>query len=338
MHALLSTIALLGLAPTNANKAPPDDNSKRYVSLSRFTDPKGHASLLDDLPDDVRGIQDAAGRQVVRPDQRARLGISRERWKKMREVWPPRVADVLKALKDAAPHNLRDDRPPGQRVVGTGALRSYLLAAMLRYRLIPARVRAGSASDSPPQSPGLAGARESRPTGEAEADKPADLGHYSDRWACECWDGKCRRWRLLDVGAPEGRGKAGGELPAGAGQFEYAAEAWKRMRRAENVYSEVLDEGPRDYRSRLRSQLLRDFASLLNHDLAGCDAPSAEARKFLEERAYSDLSNRELDELDRLAELLSADPGVEELVTFYRKSPTLRLESAENDPYSYVHR
>jgi hypothetical protein len=328
MHALLSTIALLALAPTNANKAPPDENSKRYVSLSRFTDPGGHAFLLDDVPDDVRGILDAASRQVVRPDQRARLGISRERWKKMREVWPPRVADVLKALKVAAPHNLRDDRPPGQRVVGTGVLRSYLLAAMLRYRLIPARVRAGSAGELPADSPGLAGAEQNRGSGEAETEKTVDPGRYSDRWACECWDGKSRRWRLLDVGT----------LSADAGQFEYAAEAWKRMRRAENVYSEVLDEGSRDYRSRLRSQLLRDFASLLNHDLAGCDAQSAEARKFLEERAYSDLSNRELDELDRLAELLASDPGVEELVAFYRKSATLRLESAESDPYSYVYR
>lgn len=336
MHALLSIGALLLLAAPQATKAAPAENSKRYVCLSRFTDPKSFASLLDDLPDDVRGILDAAGRQVVRPDQRSRFGISREEWKKMREVWPPRVANVLKVLKEAAPHNLLDARPAERRVVGTCVLRSYLLAAMLRYRLIPARVRAGSVSDSAADSPGSADAAKKQ--SDSESDKRSEVGHYFDRWACECWDGKSGRWKLLDVGVAEDRGRADGVPAADGGHFEYAADAWKRMRRGDNVYSEVAEEGPGDYRSRLRRQLLRDFASLLNHDLAGCDAASEEARKFVEERAYSDLSNRELHELDRLAELLSSDPGVEELVTFYRKSPTLRMESAENDPYSYVFR
>jgi hypothetical protein len=288
---------------------------------------------LDDLPEDVKGILEAAARQIVRPDQRARLRITPEQWKKVREVWPPRVADVLKALKDARPHNLRDARPARQRVVGTGAVRSYLLAAMLRYRLIPARVRAGCAGEAPPDSPGSAAPGNKEESAGTDSERRVDVGHSADRWACECWDEKGGRWRLLDVGTPEDRGPA-----AVAGRFEYAAEAWKRVRRGDNVYSEVIEEGPGDYRSRVRAQLLRDFASLLNHDLPGSDEPAGLTRKFVEQKAYADLSNRELEELDRLAELLCLDPGVDELAAFYRKSPTLRMESAENDPYSYVFR
>jgi hypothetical protein len=37
-----------------------------------------------------------------------------------------------------------------------------------------------------------------------------------------------------------------------------------------------------------------------------------------------------------LAELLSKDPSVEDLTNFYLSSNTLQIESAENDPYSFV--
>src|SRR5262245_15391246 len=131
MHALLSAGALLVplLTSTPDPKEVAAENGKRYVCLSRFTDPKGLASLLDELPDDVQGILDVVKRQVIHPDHRTRFGVPLAQWKKMKVVWPPRVADVLKALQEAAPHNLNGPRPPEKRVVGACIVRSYLLAA-----------------------------------------------------------------------------------------------------------------------------------------------------------------------------------------------------------------
>jgi hypothetical protein len=357
MHALLSTSAMILplLTSVYASKGAGVENSKRYVSLSRFTDPKDLAALLDDLPDDVRGILRVVKRQIIHPDLVARFGISDDERRKMRKVWPPRLADILKALKDAAPQNLRDGRKPGQRVVGACILRSYFIAGLLRYRLIPARVRAGYLKDASPGAlpPNDSQAQVKRDRASKEAAEVADekkewdsaasmgqsikINRYTEHWTCECWDAKKMCWELLDTDDPMPERRRRAAKPA-CRQFEYASEAWKKMRRGEKMFIDESEEELSDLRSQIRSQLLWDFASLLNHDLAGCGEPSGNTQKFFEEKKYSELSSRELLELDQLAELLSRTPAVDELVAFYHKSPTMRIESAENDPYSYVYR
>ena len=94
--------------------------------------------------------------------------------------------------------------------------------------------------------------------------------------------------------------------------------------------------GAPDGRSHIRSQMLWDYFSLLNHDIAGFDEPTQGALHFVKKRTYEELSPLELEELDRLAALLSTGPTVEELASFYRQSTTLRLEDVEKDPYSFV--
>lgn len=69
----------------------------------------------------------------------------------------------------------------------------------------------------------------------------------------------------------------------------------------------------------VRRQLLLDFFSLLNHDVADVELIACG------DEAY-----------DSLAELGARDPAVEELVAFYRSTPELHLASAESDPYAFV--
>jgi hypothetical protein len=166
--------------------------------------------------------------------------------------------------------------------------------------------------------------------------QPTGTGRYTEHWTCECWDTKKSCWRLFDTEAMAGgNANCTGRF---ARRFEYAAESWKKLRRGAKPYSDEAADESSDHRSRVRSQLLWDFASLLNHDVPDDGDRTADTRRFVEERKLSDLSARELEQLDQLAELLSNNPGVEDLVAFYRKASTLRLESAENDPYSYVFR
>jgi hypothetical protein len=228
---------------------------------------------------------------------------------------------------------------------------------LCRYRLIPTRVRVGylkdvsveqttTSTDVTSTAPdraatasyvvGASGLKAAMPR--PTADKPGEITRYTEHWTCECWDARKMSWQLIEesqLSAKKPRLAADTKIER---RFEYAADAWKRMRRGERVFSDEYEDGPVDPRSHVRSQLLWDFASLLNHDLAGCEEDSTESRKFLEGRLYSELSSRELQELDQLADLLTRDPAIEELVEFYRKSPSLRIESAENDPYSYVYR
>jgi hypothetical protein len=299
VNAILLAAALLA-APAKSATTPNDageQNSKRYVCLSRFTDPKDLAPLLDDLPEDAREIYGVAKRQMTQPDGTPLPAFG-----------TPRLADVLQRLKDLAPHNLRDPRRGGDRVVADSVVQSYVLTGMLRYRLIAARVRVGS----------LAGGR-------------AGACLRSEYRVCEYWDAKGKRWQLLDaeIPAPERRADAAADSPARSACFEFAHQAWKRLRSGDGTEPRAFVIGAQESAFHLRRLLLRDFASLLNHDPTGRDDP-------LEETRYRALSSHEVRALDRLAEALSHGATVEELVSLYRKHPGLRPDGADNDPYSYV--
>ena len=110
------------------------------------------------------------------------------------------------------------------------------------------------------------------------------------------------------------------------------------MRSTDDFEPDQYAEEPQDGRSHIRSQLLWDFFSLLQHDLAGADEPSGEARKFIKDQAYAQTSAQELHELDLLASLLARDPPAGELAEFYLRSAPLRLKDAEKDRYSVVYR
>ena len=118
------------------------------------------------------------------------------------------------------------------------------------------------------------------------------------------------------------------------------------MRTDENFTPDQYAEGPQDGRSHIRSQLLWDYYSLLNHDIAGYDKTAwstensttaeRDVYAFVKEKNYEELSSRELTELDALADLLSRDPGPEALKAFYQDSETLRIPRIETDPYSFL--
>jgi nicotinic acid phosphoribosyltransferase len=126
----------------------------------------------------------------------------------------------------------------------------------------------------------------------------------------------------------------GFHLPAE--HYQYAFEAWKKMRSTEDFNPDQYQEYPQDGRSHIRSSLLLDFYNLLNHDMAGFDDQTGEVMGFIKRKANEEASTQELAELDALAELLSQDPTKEELIAFYQESTALRLEAAEKDPYSLV--
>ncbi len=120
---------------------------------------------------------------------------------------------------------------------------------------------------------------------------------------------------------------------------------------AENEDVEIIQpdrytEWPQDGRSHIRSQLLWDFYSLLNHDIAGHDqarwssedsvSAEREVYEFVKLRKYEDLSPAEFDELDALAKLLASEPTVNELRSFYRKNETLSIRTIDQDSTSFI--
>jgi hypothetical protein len=331
---------------------------ERYKSFSRFTDPKDHSAMLDQLPQNALGIADAAKQLTIHHNLLAYFGVPNTKWKQMKRVWPPRVRDLLHALGQTGPGDLYGPRQPEQRIIGACMMESHLLAGMLRYRQIAVKIRAGYFKDVYVTDPEHTvmfwenALRERNVEGDLLKENPQkwkeeidqftrgqiDNNHYIEHWLCEYWDPVGEKWRLLDANdtflQAHSNIEVGYQLPEK--HFEYAWEAWQKMRKGDGFNPDQYAEEPQDGRSHIRSQMLWDYFSLLNHDIAGYDEPTQEALHLIKKRTYDELSPLELEELDMLAALLSRGPTVEELVSFYRQSTTLRLENVEKDPYSFV--
>lgn len=174
----------------------------------------------------------------------------------------------------------------------------------------------------------------------ASLKRQINANKHFEHWICEYWDKERKKWIALDANTTFLRAvfdiEVGYHLPNE--HFEYAFESWQKMRNNENFNPDQYREDEQDGPSHIRAQLLWDFYNLLNHDLAGFDQTTQDAYKFVKEKTFEELTNQELEELDKLADLLSREPTKDELVEFYFKNTTLRLEAAEIDPYSFVFR
>jgi hypothetical protein len=331
------------------------DLDSPYRAFSRFTDSGDCSFMLDELPDDVIGICEVARQQTIHHNLLPYYGVPRSQWREMRRVWPPKMPDLLTALKETTPYHLGRERQPAQRIIGACILESYLLAGMLRYKRFPARIRAGYFKDVRANGPHVVrfweqvGRAKGQADGlpEAEAEKwreennaytrrQNEINHHIEHWVSEYWDERARQWQILDANTTFLR--AHGDIVTGfhlpRAHFEYAHQAWQQMRSGDDFNPDRYMEEPQDGRSHIRSQMLWDFFSLLQHDLAGSDEPSGEGRKFIKDQTYEETSPQELHELD----LLARDPPAAELADFYRGSALLRMDSAEKDPYSAVFR
>jgi hypothetical protein len=367
----LTTVAVVSVllpAPACAPPDPAEVNPRHYLSLSRFTDPGDRSVMLDELPENVTTIAGVAEGLTVHHNLLPYHGVPKAAWAEMTRPWPPKMTTLLSALEDTGPGNLTDPRRVEDRIIGGCMLESYLLAGMLRHRKIPARTRAGYFRNVNVNAPHILDFWEMTLRGRgineelleqdperwreeirAFTQSQLDVDHRIEHWVVEYWDEDRRTWRILDanttfLGASSGL-DVGYHLPRE--HFEYAWEAWRTMRAADEFNPDRYAEWPQDGRSHIRSQLLWDFFSLLNHDIAGNDTASWQgedpnpserrAYAFVKERNFEELSDEELRELDRLAELLAAEPTRQELVALYRETSTLRLETLESDPFSFAH-
>lgn len=346
-------------------KGPDTGNYTHYKSFSRLTDPKDFSFMLQGLPDGILEICEIAKQQTVHQNLLPYFGIPSSKWREMNRIWSsgapiPGMSDMLAALKEAEPSNLYDRRQVEQRLIGACMLESVFLTGLLRYKGIPARIRAGYFKDTMANQEHVIDFWEnvSRAKGverelmeedpeqwkelmnEITMREQIEVNKHIEHWICEYWDKNENRWRLLD--ANDTFLKASSGLDVGfhlpAEHYQFAFEAWKTMRSTKDFNPAQYQEYPQDGRSHIRSQMLLDFFCLLNHDMAGFDDQSGDVMAFIKRKTYAETSPEELGELDMLAALLALNPTKDELVTFYRNSKTLQIEEAEKDPYSFVFR
>jgi hypothetical protein len=360
---LLGALLVSAFILSCSMQSPDAKNALHYKSFSRLTDSEDFSFMLESLPDVVIEICEIAKQQTVHHNLLPYFGIPSSMRAEMNNIWSsggpiPGMSEMLAALKEAEPNNLYDQRQVEKRIIGACMLESVFLTGLLRYKGIPARIRAGYFKDIMANQEHVINFWENVSRAEGvesellEQDpeqwkelmnsitkrEQVDVNKHIEHWICEYWDKKEERWRLLDANDTFLKASSGLDigfhLPAEHYQFAY--EAWKKMRGTEDFNPDQYQEYPQDGHSHIRSQMLLDFFCLLNHDMAGFEDQSGDVMNFIKRKTYADSSPEELEELDMLAELLSQNPTKDELVAFYKNSKTLRIEEVEKDPHSFV--
>ena len=263
-----------------------------YAGPAPMTDLKKYAHLVNDLPDDLRGLCQAIQGLCVHIFWAERYGIQlageRKAEVNLRPAWR-KMARLLEL--DPAP--LDCARPLDRRLVCNCRDFSTLLCAVLRAKGIPARARCGFGVYFLP-------------------------GHYEDHWVCEVWDAGEERWRWVDAQLDSFQIKALGitfdplDLPPG--QFITGGQAWQMCRTGQadpDAFGIFQWKGLDFVRGNLIRDLLAlnkvevlpwDFWGLLKTPLAGC-------------------AEKDLAELDQIAALtMDPDAAFASLLSLYSET------------------
>ncbi len=350
-------VLILVLLTTGCQKADKDKSGKvdfNYLDYGRLTDPQDNEYLLKNLPDDLQEMCDVANVQSVHHTMLSLWKIPRS--ERRLAFAGHDIKDILDTLKMKGDGALSIDRKLEHRIFGACTKESIFSTSMLRAKGIPARIRVGYLTNLYKGDKALEFWRNvniyanETPVDSVVFDRYTlymkEVNKSIEHWVTEYWDESMNAWRILDIRPEYLRSyglDVGYHLPDE--YYELAYEAWQKINTPEFI-NDAYSEGEKDGKTHIRYQMLLDFYSLLNHDVPGVFDDNGkdishqddnQEIKFLTKK-YSELSTEELVELDNLAALLARQPTVGELLKFYENSKTLKINSVENDPYSYVYK
>jgi formylglycine-generating enzyme required for sulfatase activity len=178
-----------------------------YRQYSAFTDPGEYAYLYKNLPDSLPALCRLIKSQTIHPYAELpeyRDILPKDRWNEMLKY--PTVISILKGLLSYDSRGIVKDRKPIDRLVIACRENAILLASILKYRGIPARVRAGYADYLIP-------------------------GFHTNHAICEVWNKNEKRWMLVDPST--------GMIDFSRDKFDFGNDAWLKMQKKEidpNLY------------------------------------------------------------------------------------------------------
>jgi sulfatase modifying factor 1 len=178
-----------------------------YRQYSPFTDPGEYAYLYKNLPDSLPELCKLIRSQFIHPFAELpqyREQIPKERWNEMMNY--PTVKSILKGLVASNPAGIIYNRKPEDRLVLGCPQNAILLASILKYRGIPARVRCGHATYLIP-------------------------GFHGSHTICEVWNANENRWMLVDPSTDK--------VDFSRDEFDFSNDAWLQMQNGEidpNLY------------------------------------------------------------------------------------------------------
>jgi formylglycine-generating enzyme required for sulfatase activity len=172
-----------------------------YKQYSELTDPGEYEYLYKNFPDSLPELCSLIKSQFIHPYAELpnyRELIPKERWNESLKY--PTVKSVLEGLISYDSRGLVKDRKPEDRLVLGCRHNAILLASILKYRGIPARLRAGHATYIMPE-------------------------FHISHTICEVWNKNENRWMLVDPNM--------GMVDFSRDKFDFSNDAWLQMQQKE---------------------------------------------------------------------------------------------------------
>ena len=178
-----------------------EDLLDTYRQYSSFTDPGKYAYLYACLPDSLDELCYLIKSQFIHPHaelRRFREQIPEDRWDEALNY--PTVQSILEGLLTYDSTGLTNERKPEDRLVLGCRHNAILLASILKYRGIPARVRSGHVSYLIPD-------------------------FHTSHTICEVWNEDDKRWMLVDPST--------GRIDFNRELFDFSNELWLKLQKKE---------------------------------------------------------------------------------------------------------
>ena len=268
-----------------------------YRQYSPYTDPGEYAYLYENLPDSLPELCNLIRSQFIHPYAelpRYRDIIPKERWNEM--VKYPTVESILKGLLSYNPGGLVNNRKPEERLILGCRTNSILLASILKYRGIPARIRTGHVTYLRP-------------------------GFHLSHTICEVWNEDDKCWMLVDPSLVK--------IDFSREEFDFSHELWFKLQNKEIDPSQYGFPGRYSGFVSIVGKVCPDLASIL-----GTEYPINHYAPILDYAFENNdqLTDEHIELLNRISELmksLDAD-NLSKLQEIYNSTPDIQVTKTFN--------
>lgn len=263
-----------------------------YRQYSAFTDPGDYAYLYAKLPESLPELCSVIKSQFIHPYgelNNYREQISKERWNEMYSY--PSVKTILEGLLSYDSAGIVHDRKPEDRLILICRHNSILLASILKFRGIPARVRYGHATYLIPD-------------------------FHTSHAVCEVWNDIEERWMLVDPSM--------NMVDFSRDKFDFSNTAWLQFQKGEidpNLYGI-----PHRYSGMgsIVAKLCGDLASILGTEHTITQYPPVLDFVFEEDKQ---LTAENIETLNRISELMKSidAENLSKLMDIYDNTPEIQI-------------
>jgi len=263
-----------------------------YRQYSSFTDPGEYKYLYKNLPDSLPELCSLIRSQFINYGWELdmyREQIPKERWNESLKY--PTVKSALEGLLSYDSSGLVKDRKPEDRLVLICRDNAILLASILKYRGIPARVRYGFAPYLIP-------------------------GFHSNHVICEVWNKNDHRWMLVDPSADM--------IDFSYDNFDFSNDVWLKMQNKEidpKLYGMV---GQYTGLPMITAAFCHDLSSILGTEYPHFHYAPIVGQTFINEGQLSEEQIRLLNRISNLMTSINAK-SISELKDIYNNNSQIQI-------------